>query len=65
MSQVNSLFLPTANLFVAFITDFLVDQNVMGCLGGDLTLHFRYETLAGLLTRDMNLNGRNYQYLHR
>ena len=54
--QVNLLWFPTTNLFVAFVTDFIADQDGMSCLGIDLTFHFRDKTLTGLLTRDMNLN---------
>ena len=57
VTQVDFLFLSTANLFVAFRTNVLADQNVMSCARGDLTFHFRNEALTGLLTRDMNLNG--------
>ena len=39
ISQVNFLCFPTANLFVAFITNFLADQNAMSRVGGGLTLH--------------------------
>ena len=57
VTQVDFLFLPTANLFVAFVTYFLADQNAMRCFGVDLTFHLEHKTLTGLLTRDMNLNG--------
>ena len=39
VTQVDFLCFPTANLFVAFITNFLADQNAIGCVGGGLTLH--------------------------
>ena len=57
VTQVDFLFLPTANLFVAFVTYFLADQNTMTCSRVDLTLHFCDKTLTGLLTRYINLNG--------
>ena len=56
MTQIDFLFLPTTNLFVAFITNFLADQHVMSCLGGDLTFHFRDEALAGLSLWNIDLN---------
>ena len=56
VTQVDFLFLPTTNLFEAFITNFLADQNIMCCARVDLTFHFCDKTLTGLLTRDMNLN---------
>ena len=57
VTKVDFLFFPTANLFVAFETYFLADQNAMRCFGVDLTFHLEHKTLTGLLTRDMNLNG--------
>ena len=57
VTQVDFLFLPNANLFVAFIINFLADQNLMTRFGVDLTFHFCDKTVTGLLTRDMNLNG--------
>ena len=57
VTQVDFLFLSTANLFVAFIANFLADQNVMSCVRGDLTPHFEHKTPAGPSLRDMNLSG--------
>ena len=57
VTQVDFLFLPTANLFVAFVTYFLADQNAMRCFGVDLTFHLEHKNLTGLLTRYINLNG--------
>ena len=56
VSEGNLLFLPTTNLFVAFMTNLIADQNVMSCVGTDLTFHFRQETLAGFVTWNGNLN---------
>ena len=39
VTQVDFLCFPTANLFVAFITNFLADQNAMSRVGGGLTFH--------------------------
>ena len=55
-SQVNILWFPTTNLFVALATNILADQNVMSCVGGDLTFHCCHKTLTQPLTRDFNLN---------
>ena len=55
-SQVNFCFLPNTNLFVAFITNFLADQNVMSGARGDLTFYFRDEALAGLSLWNIDLN---------
>ena len=57
VTQVDFLFLPTTNLFVAFITNFLADQNVMSCVRVNLTLHLSEKTLGWLLIWNMNLNG--------
>ena len=57
VTQVDFLFLPTTNLFVAFPTNFLADQNIVSCARAGLTFHFRDETLTGLHLRYMNLNG--------
>ena len=57
VTQVDFLFLPTTNLFVAFKTNFLADQNVMSDVGADFTFHFCNNTLARPLPRNMNLNG--------
>ena len=57
VTQVDFLFLPTTNPFVAFVTYFLADQNAMRCFGVDLTFHLEHKTLTGLLTRYINLNG--------
>ena len=48
VAQVNFPWLPTACLFVAFITNFLADQNAMRCVRGDLTPYLRDETVRGL-----------------
>ena len=56
VAQVNFPWFPSANLFVAFITNFLADQNIMRCVGGDLTPDLRDETVGGLLFWNMNLN---------
>ena len=37
VTQVDFLCFPTTNLFVAFITNFLVNQNVMSCVRVDST----------------------------
>ena len=37
-SQVDFYFLPTTNIFVAFITNFFANQNPMRCVGVDLTI---------------------------
>ena len=41
VTQVDFLWFPTTNLFVAFVINFLADQNAMSCVGGGLTLHLR------------------------
>ena len=56
VTQVDFLWFPTANLFVAFPTNFLADQNLMTCVGVDLTLHFRDEAVAGLPLWNIDLN---------
>ena len=56
VTQVDFLWFPTTNLFVAFIANFLADQNVMSCVRGDLTPHFEHETLFGFSLWYMNLN---------
>ena len=56
VAQVNFPWFPTANPFVAFITYFLADQNIMRCVRGDLTPDLRDETVRGLLFWNMNLN---------
>ena len=55
--QDDFLFLPTTNLLVAFVTNFLADQSVMSCVGGGLTFHFEHETLGRFVARNLNLNG--------
>ena len=57
VTQVDIRFLLTTNVFVAFITNILADQNVMSCAGGDLTFHLCNNTLAGLSLWNINLNG--------
>ena len=56
VTQVDFRFLPITNLFVAFITSFLANQNVMSCARGDLTFHFRDEAVAGLSLWNLNLH---------
>ena len=56
VAQVNFPWFPSANLFEAFINNFLADQNIMRCVGGDLTPDLRDETVGGLLFWNMNLN---------
>ena len=57
VSEGNPLFLPTTDLFVAFLAIFLAEQNSMSCLGAQLTFHFEHKTPAGPSLRDMNLSG--------
>ena len=57
VSNVNFLWFPTTNLFVAFLANFLAEQNPMSCLGAQLTFHFEHKTPAGPSLRDMNLSG--------
>ena len=57
VTQVDFLFLPTTNLFEAFITNLLAYQNIMNFLGGDLTLHLCDEALGRPLRRNMDLKG--------
>ena len=54
VSQIDFLWFVTTNLFVAFITNFLVDQNVVSCAGSDLTFYFRHK--PGSISRKKNLN---------
>ena len=49
--------LPLTDLFVAFVAHFLADQNLVSCVGGDLTFHFENKTFAGHSFWNMNLNG--------
>ena len=51
------LWFPATNLFVAFITNFLADQNVMSSFSVDLTFHLKNKTFAGHSFWNMNLNG--------
>ena len=55
--QVDFFLLPTTNLLVALITNFLADQDIMRCVGGGLTLHVGEKTLGRFISRNMNLNG--------
>ena len=57
VTQLDFLWFPTAYLFVTSVTNFLADQSVMSCLGGDLTFHLKNKTFAGHSFWDMNLNG--------
>ena len=57
VSNVNFLWFPTTDLFVAFITDFLADQNIMSYPRGDLAFNFEHKALTRPLPRNMNLNG--------
>ena len=57
VTQIDFFRFPTAYFFVAFITDFLADQNVMIRVGGDLTFHLKNNTFAGHSFWNMNLNG--------
>ena len=58
VTHIDFLWFLTASLLVAFITNFLADQNVMSCVGGDLTFHFENKTFAGhSFCWNMNLNG--------
>ena len=45
-TKVDFLWFATTNLFVAFPMNFLADQNVMGCVGVDLTFDLSDETLT-------------------
>ena len=56
VTQIDFLWFPTANVFVAFGTNFLADQNVMSCVRGDLTPHFEHKTFARHSLWNMNLN---------
>ena len=59
VTQVDFLWFLTANLFVAFISNFLVhaDQNTMSCVGGGLTFHLGEKAFGRFISRNMNLNG--------
>ena len=57
VTHINFLWFPTAYLLVAFITNFLADQNVVSCVGGDLTFHLKNKTFDGHSFWNMNLNG--------
>ena len=57
VTQVDFLWLPTANLFVAFVINFLADQNAMSCVGGGLTLHLTDKTVRRFCGRNWSLNG--------
>ena len=39
VAKVDFLLFPTANLFEAFVRNFLAQQNVMYCVRGGLTFH--------------------------
>ena len=66
VTQVNFLWFPTTNLFVAFVPNFPADPNVTSKVWIDLTFHFQHMTLVPPQTRNMNLNRiTNYQYLTR
>ena len=39
VAQVDFLWFPSTNLFVAFVTNFLAQQNVMYCVRRGLTCH--------------------------
>ena len=64
VTQVDFLFLPTANLFVAFETTILADHNCMCDIGIYVTFHSCNKALMGLSFWNMNLNMK-YQYLYR
>ena len=55
VAQVDFLWFPTANLFEAFTTNFIADQNSMRCFGVELTPYFRDETVGCLSFWNINL----------
>ena len=46
ITQVNLPWFPITDLFVVFPINFLAYQNVMGCIGADLTFDLCDETLT-------------------
>ena len=57
VTQVDFLFLPTANLFVTFETNILADHNGMCDIGIYVTFYCCHKTVTRPLMRDMNLDG--------